>query len=171
MELARRAGIDVAPVELTTALGRDALLVERFDRPAADGSRAMVSALTILDLDELEARYASYADLARIRSAPASASRRATCASSSPASPSTSSSATATTTRATTPPSGTERRSPDARLRHLPAAARRRRDRTGDGDRCGDGYRYSRVAGCVDRASIYLLEEAEAREIVDRRSR
>ena len=31
-----------------------------------------------------------------------------------------------------------------------------------------DGYRMSQVAGCVARASTYLLSEADAREIVDR---
>ncbi|HSC21320.1 MAG TPA: HipA domain-containing protein, partial [Solirubrobacterales bacterium] len=31
-----------------------------------------------------------------------------------------------------------------------------------------DGWRMSQVAGCVERASTYLLSEAEAREIVDR---
>lgn len=30
-----------------------------------------------------------------------------------------------------------------------------------------DGWRMSQVAGCVERASIYLLTEEEAREIVD----
>ena len=30
-----------------------------------------------------------------------------------------------------------------------------------------DGYRFSKVAGCVERASTYLLSEADAREIVD----
>ncbi len=64
MELARRANLQVAPVEITTALGRDVLLVERFDRHPATGRRAMVSALTILGLDEMAGRYASYADLA-----------------------------------------------------------------------------------------------------------
>lgn len=64
MELARRVGLNVADVELTTALGRDVLLIGRFDRPAAGGRRAMVSALTILGLDEVSGRYASYADLA-----------------------------------------------------------------------------------------------------------
>ncbi|MCW2993701.1 MAG: phosphatidylinositol kinase [Conexibacter sp.] len=66
MELARRAGLDVAPVELATAMGRDVLLVERFDRTPAGGRRAMISALTLLALDELLARYASYAELAEI---------------------------------------------------------------------------------------------------------
>ncbi|MGN6202588.1 MAG: type II toxin-antitoxin system HipA family toxin, partial [Solirubrobacterales bacterium] len=64
MELARRAGLDAATVRLTSAHGRDALLVERFDRPGGGRRRAMVSALTMLGLDEMGARYASYADLA-----------------------------------------------------------------------------------------------------------
>ena len=45
------------------------LLVERFDRlRASDGwqRRAMVSALTIFGLDEMMARYASYADLTEV---------------------------------------------------------------------------------------------------------
>ncbi len=37
MELARRSGIEAAPVRLATAHGRDALLVERFDRPGEGG--------------------------------------------------------------------------------------------------------------------------------------
>lgn len=64
MELARRAGLEVASVELTEALGKDVLLVERFDRPASGGRRALVSALTILGLDEWGGRYASYETLA-----------------------------------------------------------------------------------------------------------
>jgi serine/threonine-protein kinase HipA len=64
MELARRAGLDVAPVSVTQALSNDVLLVERFDRTAGGGRRAMVSALTILGLSELEVRYATYPDLA-----------------------------------------------------------------------------------------------------------
>lgn len=64
MELARRAGIDAAPVELTHALGKDALLIDRFDRPGGGRRRQMISALTILGLSEVEARYASYASLA-----------------------------------------------------------------------------------------------------------
>jgi len=67
MELARRAGLNVAKVQLVETLGRTALLVERFDR--VEGSRerrAIVSALTMLELDEMMARYASYADLAQV---------------------------------------------------------------------------------------------------------
>ena len=71
MRLAAACGLRVAPVELRAARGRDVLLVERFDRvAAADGwrRRSMVSALTLLGLDEMMARYCSYEDLAeRIR--------------------------------------------------------------------------------------------------------
>ncbi len=70
MELARRVGLDVAAVELTTAAGRHALLVERFDRTPAGHRRRLVSALTILGLTSFpEGRYATYTDLThRIRS-------------------------------------------------------------------------------------------------------
>ena len=67
MELARRVGIDVAPVELSSAAGRDVLLVDRFDRTPGGGRRMMVSALTILDLHDalgIAGRYATYVDLA-----------------------------------------------------------------------------------------------------------
>jgi serine/threonine-protein kinase HipA len=67
MRLAALAGLSVAPVRLVQAAGKDVLLVERFDRVANENSwrrRAMVSALTMLELDEMQARYASYEDLA-----------------------------------------------------------------------------------------------------------
>lgn len=67
MRLARAVGLTVASVSLTTGLGKDVLLIQRFDRGrVGDGwkRRAVVSALTILGLDETEARYASYEDLA-----------------------------------------------------------------------------------------------------------
>lgn len=69
MRLAALAGLSVAPVRLVKAAGKDVLLVERFDRVAEGESwrrRAMVSALTILELDEMQARYASYQDLAEV---------------------------------------------------------------------------------------------------------
>lgn len=73
MGLAARCGLDVAPVSIFETAGKDVLLIERFDRIKADGNwqrRAMVSGLTILELSEMEARYASYEDLAeRIRHA------------------------------------------------------------------------------------------------------
>jgi len=67
MRLAALAGLSVAPVRLIHAAGKDVLLVERFDRVSTGNDwhrRAMVSALTILELDEMQARYASYQDLA-----------------------------------------------------------------------------------------------------------
>ncbi|RDB41787.1 type II toxin-antitoxin system HipA family toxin [Halomonas sp. DQ26W] len=71
MRLAKLVGLDVAPVEMTRSLGKDVLLVERFDRKRAAGGwsrRIVLSALTLLGLDEMAARYASYEDLAhRIR--------------------------------------------------------------------------------------------------------
>ncbi|MCE7031817.1 type II toxin-antitoxin system HipA family toxin [Lysobacter sp. GX 14042] len=70
MRLAALAGVDAAPVRLVQAGGKDVLLVERFDRVAqADGRwrrRALVSALTLLELDEMMAAYASYEELAEI---------------------------------------------------------------------------------------------------------
>ncbi len=67
MRLARLVGLDVAPVEMARSLGKDVLLVERFDRErTADGwcRRIVLSALTLLGLDEMTARYASYEALA-----------------------------------------------------------------------------------------------------------
>lgn len=69
MRLADMVGLNVAPVRLASAAGRDVLLVERFDRVRRqDGwtRRALVSALTLLELEEMLARYASYADLATL---------------------------------------------------------------------------------------------------------
>ncbi len=69
MRLAALLGIDVAPVSLTQACGKDVLLIERFDRvhsPEGWQRRAMVSALTLLGLDEMMARYASYEALAEL---------------------------------------------------------------------------------------------------------
>lgn len=69
MRLASLAGLKIAPVSLDRASGKDVLLVERFDRHRVkDGweRKLMVSALTILALDEMMARYASYQDLAEI---------------------------------------------------------------------------------------------------------
>ena len=69
MRLAKLVGIDAAPVKLEKAMGKDVLFVERFDRvKTANGwqRKSMVSALTILGLGEMQARYASYEDLAEI---------------------------------------------------------------------------------------------------------
>ena len=69
MRLAALSGINTAPVSLVKASGKDVLLIQRFDRVKTKSGwqrRMMVSALTMLGLDEMMARYASYADLADI---------------------------------------------------------------------------------------------------------
>lgn len=69
MTLARTCGLNAAPVSMTRAANKDVLLIERFDRThTKDGwtRHAMVSALTMLGLDEMMARYASYEDLAEL---------------------------------------------------------------------------------------------------------
>jgi serine/threonine-protein kinase HipA len=69
MRLAKLAGLNVAEVMLTTAHGKDVLLIERFDRNKAQHGwlrKPVVSALTLFGLDEMMARYASYQDLAEI---------------------------------------------------------------------------------------------------------
>ncbi len=69
MRLAARVGLNVATVQLAQAAGKDVLLVKRFDRVQAKGGwtrRAIVSALTLFGLDEMQARWASYGELADI---------------------------------------------------------------------------------------------------------
>ena len=167
MELARRAGLDVAKVRLTRALGKDVLLIDRFDRPPDGSRRLMISALTILGLDELGARYASYAELAHsIR------------------------------TRFTDPLFTLHElfaritfnilvsNNDDHARNHAAFWDGRELTLTPAYDICPqpraggeaaqimaigeDGYRMSQLAGCVARASTYMLSEAQAREIVDR---
>lgn len=166
MELARRAGIEAAPVRLAAAQGRDALLVERFDRPGGGMRRAMVSALTMLGLDEAGARYASYADLTDLVRArfiePARTLRELfsrivfnILCSNNDDHPRNHAAFWDGEALTLTPAydicpqlrSGGE-------TAQIMAIGR-------------DGWRMSQVAGCVERASTYLLSEAEAREIVD----
>lgn len=69
MRLAKLSGLHAAEVDMTSALGKDVLLIERFDRIWSGKGwqrRPMLSALTLLGLDEMMARYASYQDLAEI---------------------------------------------------------------------------------------------------------
>lgn len=166
MVLARRVGLDVAPVRIETSSGRDVLLVERFDRAPGGSRRGMVSALTVLGLAEIEARYASYADLAtEIR-------------------------------RRFTDPRATLRElfsrivfnvlisntddhprnhaafwdgreltlTPAYDLCPQPRSGGETRQVMAIGD---DGWRMSQLAGCVERAGTYLLSEPDAREIID----
>jgi serine/threonine-protein kinase HipA len=170
MALAARCGLDAAPVQIERVLGKDVLLVERFDRELDEQGRwtrkAMVSALTMLGLDEMLGRYASYADLARI------------------------------VRERFTAPRATLRElfgrivfnilvgnnddharnhaafwdgdsltlTPAYDVSPLPRAGGETRQAMAIGP---DGFQMSKVAGCVDAASTYLLSSAEAREIID----
>jgi serine/threonine-protein kinase HipA len=69
MRLAAEAGLQVAAVKLKKAADKDVLLVERFDRiKTTEGwqRRSMVSALTLLELNDSQAHFASYEDLAEL---------------------------------------------------------------------------------------------------------
>lgn len=167
MELARRAGLDVAGVALTNALGRDVLLVERFDRvPGTGARRAVVSALTLLELDEMLARYASYAALAltiRQRFTAARATLRELFA--------------RIVFNVLVGNTDDHARNHaafwnGADLTLTPAFDICPQPR-GGGEASqamaigADGFRMSQVAGCVDAAATYMLSASEAREIVD----
>jgi len=166
MELARRTGLNVATVELTEAIGKDVLLIDRFDRPEGGSRRLMVSALTILELDELSGRYASYADLAdviRARFADPVTTLRELFA--------------RITFNILTGNTDDHARNHSAFwdgavLSLTPAYDICPQLRSG-GEAAQlmgigrDGYRMSQVAGCVSHSSTYLLSKEEAREIVD----
>jgi len=69
MRLATLSGLRVAPVKLVQALGKDVILIERFDRYKIESGwtrKSMVSALTLFGLSDMTARYASYTDFAQI---------------------------------------------------------------------------------------------------------
>ncbi len=69
MKLANLCGLNVAPVRLIEVLGKEILLVKRFDRHAKNGKwtrKSMISALTLFQLDDTMARYSSYETLAEI---------------------------------------------------------------------------------------------------------
>lgn len=64
IELARRCGLEVSDARVIESLGRDVLLIERFDRLPGHRRRHVVSGLTMLGFDALlDARYGSYPDL------------------------------------------------------------------------------------------------------------
>ena len=69
MRLAKIVGLNVAAVALTRSSQKDVLLIERFDRIRTGQGwqrKIMLSALTLLGLDEMMARYAGYEDLCEI---------------------------------------------------------------------------------------------------------
>jgi serine/threonine-protein kinase HipA len=167
MELARRAGIEAASVQLTTAHGRNALLVERFDRlEGGQRRRALISALTMLELDEAGARYGSYADLADLVRARFTESTKSLqelfsrivfnilCSNNDDH------------------PRNHAAFWDGEALSLTPAYDICPQLRSG-GETAQvmgigrDGYRMSQLEGCVERASTYQLSEAKAREIID----
>lgn len=69
MHLAQRVGLQVPDIQLVQAAHKDVLLIERFDRIFTETGwqkKGMLSALTLLQLDEMMARYASYEKLAEL---------------------------------------------------------------------------------------------------------
>lgn len=62
--LAGCVGIKVVQTEIRTVAGKKVLLLERFDRGKSGERFQMLSALTILGLYDMEARYSSYPELA-----------------------------------------------------------------------------------------------------------
>ncbi|HET9593452.1 MAG TPA: HipA domain-containing protein, partial [Solirubrobacterales bacterium] len=166
MELARRAGLKVAPVQLTSAHGRDVLLVERFDRLSGGRRLAIVSALTMLGLSVAGARYGSYAELAdeiRARFTEPKATLRELfsrivfnilCSN-------------------TDDHPRNHAAFWDGEVLSLTPAYDICPQLRGGGEAAQimaigrNGWRMSQVAGCVGHAGIYQLSEAEAREIID----
>jgi serine/threonine-protein kinase HipA len=168
MELARRAGLSVAPVELTSALGKDVVLIERFDRPAEGQRRAMVSALTILELDESTAlwgsSYAALAGIIRQRFTEPDTTLRELFS--------------RITFNILVGNNDDHPRNHAAfwdgqQLTLTPAYDISPQVRGGNeqqqlmaiGD---DGWRMSQLEGCVERAGIYHLSDDDARDIIDR---
>jgi serine/threonine-protein kinase HipA len=148
-------------------LDRDVLLVERFDRvPETKGRRALVSALTMLGLSELQARYASYADLAQIMRERFTGGRQ-----------------TLRELFARITFNILSGNTDDHARNHAALWNGRELTLTPAYDVCPqmrsggeaaqamaigeDGFRMSRLSGCVSRAATYLLSEQEAREIID----
>src|ERR1700722_11085352 len=69
MRLASLEGLNVSSVRMEKSLGKDVLLVQRFDREPKKGGwsrKAFVSTLTMFEFDEMMARHASYETLAEI---------------------------------------------------------------------------------------------------------
>lgn len=166
MVLAERVGVEVAPVRLETTNGRDVLLVERFDRTPNGGRRAMVSALTVLGLAEIEARYASYADLAteiRHRFTDSRATLRELFARII---------FSILISNSDDHPRNHAAFWDGERLTLTPAYDLCPQPRSGGESQQvmaigADGWRMSQLRGCVERSSVYLLTPTEAREIID----
>jgi serine/threonine-protein kinase HipA len=168
MELARRVGLDVPETTVIEVHGHDALLVDRFDRPDGGRQRRMVvSALTILNLDVMMGRYATYYDLAdaiRIRFTKPQQTLRELfsrivfniCVSNTD-DHARNHAAFWDGEHLTLTPAYDICPQPRSGGEATQAMAIRR-----------DGYRYSQLAGCIDAATdTYLLSKTEAKNIID----
>lgn len=165
MELARRAGLEVAPVRLEQVHGKEVLLVERFDRPGGERRRLLVSARTILGLGPqgIGASYADLADQVRARFTDPVATVHELFA--------------RITFNILIGNTDDHARNHAAfwdgsRLTLTPAYDLCPRLRTGGEASQAmaigpDGYRLSQLAGCVERSAHYLLDPDEARAIID----
>ena len=170
MDLAGRAGLRVAPAEVVRCLDSDVLLVDRFDRTTIEGERRLaVTALTILQLDERWARYATYTGLSeaiRLRFTDAGGTLRELfsriafniCVGN-------------TDDHARNHAAFWDGRGERLTLTPAYDVCPQQRS-TGEASQAmaygPDGERRSRLAPLVDAAHLYLLDRAEAREIVDR---
>jgi serine/threonine-protein kinase HipA len=167
MELARRVGLNVATTNVIDCVGHDVLLVDRFDRTTVPGERRIiVSALTILALDERWGRYATYHGLAeqiRMRFNEPKRTLRELFA--------------RIVFNICVGNTDDQARNHAAfwdggHLTLTPAYDIVPQTRSG-GEAVqameirADGYRYSRLAGCVPAAPTFLLDPSEAREIID----
>lgn len=61
--LAGKAGMDVSEARMAHSLGKDVLLVKRFDREQKGTRKMTVSALTLLGLGEMTSRYGTYPEI------------------------------------------------------------------------------------------------------------
>lgn len=166
MTLARRSGLDVAPVDLVSVLGKDVLLVERFDRPAGGTRRAVVSARTMLRLGEMGigASYSDLADLVRKRFSEPEETVHELFA--------------RITFNILVGNTDDHARNHAAfwngsTLALTPAYDIVPQQRTGEEANQAmsigpDGFAGSQLAGCVEHSGTYLLSESEARGIIDR---
>jgi serine/threonine-protein kinase HipA len=168
MELARRVGLAVAPVQLHCALERDVLLVERFDRPPGTDHRlSVVSAATILQLGETPWRGASYAELAQKIRHDFAGGRTAVIEL-----------FARITFNILVGNTDDHARNHAAfwdgkQLSLTPVYDVCPQPRAGGEaaqamDISTGGFRLSQLAGCVDAAAEYLLSDGEARQIIDR---
>jgi serine/threonine-protein kinase HipA len=169
MRMAHLCGLEVAPVELAKAHGKDVLLVERFDRiPGTRQRRLQVSGLTILGIPEISPREASYGELAEVireRFTNPRQTLRELFA--------------RITFNVLSGNTDDHARNHaafwDGRLLTLTPAYDICTYLRGGGEATqamligppGDTFRFSQIAGCIERSGVYGLGRAEARQIVE----